>query len=475
MPEFHAEPYLYLAGLTYKAVLIAWGGFYFRIRDHRMDGDWKLVDDSDLEHVHPPRRETIGARSEPYGRARVEVFNTSGEVVSFAETTSTNHAWVTGLAPDTEYTYRVIVNGEEWAAGGRRDWTVEPEGQGLIKGGRVYENRFRTHPHPDESSPLTFAVIGDFGTGMRKPSKPERRQREVAAALEKAVDERGVRLILTTGDNIYAGRTLFGIPVGATGDEDGDWFFTYYQPYRYVINRVPVYPTVGNHDGSETEVSDDREQLLDNFYLTERFTGEESAGRASIGPGLFYRFHYGADIEFICIDTSRQSLLFGDRFFAHPNHASFLDSALPDFTAAGPKQPVWRIPFSHHPPYCAGPQHANSRSMIERLVPLFERAGVRAIFSGHEHNFQHSRAGEINYFITGAGGKVRLGRPRNFDEAQTVAWAAASNFLMVEITARQMRVTPLGELNTNGELSDLTITNPRDEQVKTPIVIMQNR
>ena len=35
MPDFHAEPYIYLAGLTYKAVLIAWGGFYFRVRGRK--------------------------------------------------------------------------------------------------------------------------------------------------------------------------------------------------------------------------------------------------------------------------------------------------------------------------------------------------------------------------------------------------------------------------------------------------------
>ena len=28
MPEFHAEPYYYVAGLTHKAALIAWGSFY---------------------------------------------------------------------------------------------------------------------------------------------------------------------------------------------------------------------------------------------------------------------------------------------------------------------------------------------------------------------------------------------------------------------------------------------------------------
>jgi hypothetical protein len=469
MPEFHAEPYLYLAGLTHKAALIAWGGFYFRVRDHKKDGDWKLVDDSDLEHVNPPRRDSIGSRSEPFGKARVEVFNSAGEFVAFAETSTTNHAWVTGLEPDTQYRYRVVVNGEEWGAGERRDWKSDGEAQGLIKSGKFYDNRFRTHPHPDSPAPLHFAVIGDFGTGVRKPSKPDRCQREVAAALEKAVDERGVRLVLTTGDNIYAGKTIFGIPIGATGDEDDDWFFTFYQPYRYVINRVPVYPSVGNHDTGETEASDDRQQLLDNFYLTERFTGEESAGRSSIGPGLFYRFHYGADIEFICIDTSRQSLLFGGRFFEHTNHASFLDSAFP--IAEAGKTPPWRIPFTHHPPYCAGPRHSNSKSMITRLVPLFERSGVKAVFSGHEHNFQHSRVAGVDYFITGAGGKVRLDPPSDFEDAHTLAWASAGNFLLVDVNQDRMIVSPVGGLTQSGELSELPIVNPVGEVSETPIII----
>ena len=61
MPEFHAEPYLFLAGLTHKSALIAWGAFYFRVKER--DGDWKLVDDSQLDRVHPPRRESFGARS----------------------------------------------------------------------------------------------------------------------------------------------------------------------------------------------------------------------------------------------------------------------------------------------------------------------------------------------------------------------------------------------------------------------------
>ena len=101
------------------------------------------------------------------------------------------------------------------------------------------------------------------------------------------------------------------MPIGGTGDEDDDWFFTYFQPYRYIINRVPVYPSIGNHDAEETEERDDRAQVEDNFYLRERMLSEEAAGRASFCPGLFYRFRYGSDIEFVCIDTSKEAFFRG--------------------------------------------------------------------------------------------------------------------------------------------------------------------
>jgi tartrate-resistant acid phosphatase type 5 len=461
--KVHFEPYLCVSGLTHRSVLISWGGFYFKVR--REEGDWKLLDDSDLDHVHPPRRSSVGAKSDPYGRARVEVRDRAGSVAGFAETTTANHCFVAGLQADTEYTYRVLVDGEEWAAGPRRDWTVGDGRQGMRESGRSYANRFRTHPRPDARVPLTFAAIGDFGTGIRHASTPDRRQREVAAALEHAVDARDVRLILTTGDNIYAGRSLLGIPLGATGDEDDDWFFTYYQPYRYVINRVPVYPSIGNHDGNETELNDDRDQVMDNFYLAERLAGEEQAGRASIGPGLFYRFGYGSDIEFVCLDTSRRFLLFGERFFRHRNHAPFLEAAFP---ASASRGPLWRIPFAHHPPYCAGPMYGNSKSSLEHVVPLYRRSGVRLVLSGHEHNFQHARVDGIEYFVTGGGGKVRSDRPAAgaMAEAHTVSWAAACHFLLVQIDAGEARVTPIG-----GDGQPLTLTGPDGTSVAATTTI----
>jgi len=116
MPEFHAEPYIYLPSVTHKSALVAWGAFYFRTTSR---GKWKIVDDHDLKYVHPPRKDSIGALSAPYGPARVEVYDKAGVLTSVAKTEVANHCWLPGLKPETEYTYKVFVKNEEWASGER--------------------------------------------------------------------------------------------------------------------------------------------------------------------------------------------------------------------------------------------------------------------------------------------------------------------------------------------------------------------
>ena len=78
---------------------------------------------------------------------------------------------------------------------------------------------------------------------------------------------------------------------------------------------MPVCPSIGNHDTRETEECDDRGQVMDNFYLATRLASEEAAGRASVGPGLFYRFRVASDVEFVCIDTSKEHFFRRGRLF----------------------------------------------------------------------------------------------------------------------------------------------------------------
>jgi hypothetical protein len=111
---------------------------------------------------------------------------------------------------------------------------------------------------------------------------------------------------------------------------------------------------------------------------------------------------------------------------------------------------------------------------MERVIELFEASGVRASFSGHEHNFQHSRWNGIDYFVSGAGSKIRRRPPRRFESAHTVSWSGECHFLLCTIDGGTMTVRAIGE-SPEGELVDIPRRTPAGDLVQGPIVIGSER
>ncbi|HXQ74048.1 MAG TPA: metallophosphoesterase, partial [Pyrinomonadaceae bacterium] len=190
-------------------------------------------------------------------------------------------------------------------------------------------------------------------------------------------------------------------------------------------------------------------------------------GRASVDPGLFYRFRFHANVEFICIDTSIEPHVFSKRLFDHPKHQEFFKTALP---AAAAGSPMWRIPFCHHPPFSAGPDHHNTDGM-EDLVQRFKSAGVKVVFSGHQHHLQLNRMNGIDYLISGAAGKVSKDEPDEFEDAGTVCWSPTCHFLLVTVEGRRMTIRAIGALNGAGNLVDIPRKAPSGSNFSEPMVI----
>ena len=450
-----------LADLAHDRALVTWGAFYF-VR-HHPDQRWAIVEDHDLPDL-VDRRTCIGTEAEPFGDTIVEVMDPTGAVVAPVSTTEHTWVWVEGLAPDTEHRYRVVVDGEPWGEGELWDTVPDPRGgYDLMPSGRAYDLRFHTWPDPDEPTPLLrFVALGDYGVGVRSDSESTRRQRRIADVLDRLITDDGVRFVISLGDNIYEGEV--GEPGDNTGGEDDDWYSSYYAPYRYVLARAPFFPAIGNHDTSDTESSDDRAQLEDNFYLKQRFG--KTADRSSVDPGLFYRLRYGRDVELVAIDTSMD----GDnedvhRHFQAPNHREWLEDV---FSTDDVR---WRIPFSHHPAYCAGPKHPNDEEICEDLTPLFATGGVRLVLAGHEHNFQISEVDGRTYVVSGAGGQIREEFPQDLEKARTTAWSGQAHLLLVEIDGQEARLTPISGLLPDGTPHLMTAMSPRHEIVRPPFVV----
>lgn len=219
---------------------------------------------------------------------------------------------------------------------------------------------------------------------------------------------------------------------------------------------------------AENETSDDRDQIDDKFHVEARFAHPVQEGRATVSPGMNYRFGYGADIEFCCIDTTETpGGMRGEHFFQDPRHRNFLRNAFPEADTG----PDWRIPLHHHPPYCAGPQHGNTQTMLEHLVPMYRQAGVRASFAGHEHNFQVSRADGILHVITGARGKIQEMPPSGFEAARTEAFGMQAHCLLVQVTDDRMFVTPLSGIGPVGDIEVMSALGPDMGVVLPPFVV----
>jgi hypothetical protein len=111
---------------------------------------------------------------------------------------------------------------------------------------------------------------------------------------------------------------------------------------------------------------------------------------------------------------------------------------------------------------------------VERLVPLYHEGGVRLMLHGHEHNFQHGRIAEIDYVVSGAGGKLDTRSPRRFDEAGTQSWSAEAHCLLVEVDADRIVVTPYAGMDEgDAEPRVLARHTPTGEVTSTPIVILK--
>lgn len=467
--DLHFEPFVHLAGLDDDQALIAWGGFWFRPFD---DGHgWHIVDDEQLGEIEPGRNESIGVRSTPYGSARVEVFDDHDRLVASAETDEANHVWVRGLAPSTEHRYEITVDGEPWVPEECMRWhRIDGERGELRPAGRTYDCRFRTFPEPGARDALRFVALGDYGVGIQTADAQGEYQEHLADVLERLVDEPGLDLVLTLGDNIYH---LESESVGGSGAEDDDWYFSYYEPYRFVISRVPVYPTVGNHDGAETEVSNDRAQLADNHFTDLRFDPSVESDRSAISveqgetPGLFYRFSFGDLVEFVCVDTSEAGAFEADRYFDDPEHIPFLDEVFDPER----DRPRWLVPFCHHPIYTAGPHHENDEAQVRSLLPRYRDAGVQVVLAGHEHNFQHAVDDGIHHLVCGAGGKLREGRPQQTRAAHTLSWAAQPHLLLVEADRESLTLLPVADLDDAGHPVPIDVEVVEGEEDPLPIVI----
>ncbi|KPQ01043.1 MAG: putative phosphohydrolase [Bacteroidetes bacterium HLUCCA01] len=194
----------------------------------------------------------------------------------------------------------------------------------------------------------------------------------------------------TISEHLWAERPQFIVHAGdivSPGNDIFKWIFEFFAPARSLLERVPVFGVLGNHERNAGE-----------YY---KLTGYPD-------PGYYYAFDAG-DIRFFMIDTNKDVTAGTEQYL-------WLDEQL----AASPAR--WNIVVHHHPPYSSDENDygdtwtgtsTRGHLRLRDLAGLYERHGVPLVISGHIHTYERTwpiyegrvdTDGGVTYVITGGAG-----------------------------------------------------------------------
>jgi 3',5'-cyclic AMP phosphodiesterase CpdA len=244
-------------------------------------------------------------------------------------------------------------------------------------------------------SKTRFAVVGDFGTG-------ESDEFAVAAQMLEAHHRAALDLVLAVGDNIY--------PNGSAR-----YFVKHFEePFAGLLKeRVKFYAVLGNHDVEEGR----KDQL--NYPLFNM--GGSNYYTISRGNGL---------VDFFMLDSTE----------CNTAQVAWLENSLRASRA------TWKIAAMHHPLYSSGKKHGSDLKLRSALEPLFTRYRVQVVFAGHDHVYERTKPQKnIQYFITGAGGKMRRGDIDMKSELRAASYDQDNSFMVIELDEDEMNFKSISE------------------------------
>src|SRR5690606_5790505 len=90
--------------------------------------------------------------------------------------------------------------------------------------------------------------------------------------------------------------------------------------------------------------------------------------------------------------------------------------------------------------------HGGQEELRERWSPLFEKYGVSALFSGHDHVYSRAEHNGVRYFVSGGGGAPlypRGRRPSKLDLQATRYFERVNHFIRVHVIGELVEVTAI--------------------------------
>jgi hypothetical protein len=308
----------------------------------------------------------------------------------------TNHqSIVTGLEANTTYSYDILNDGTS-------------KGKGT----------FTTFPEKIE--PFHFAVLGDTRTRHDVHQK----------IVNRIIPEKPL-FVVNTGDMVSNGNNM------------SDWQH-FFSINDQLMRNVPYYTVLGNHEH-------DSENYYDFF--------------ATPGSKAYYFFTVG-DALFIMMDMEGPNYEAPeymddeakDAFWANisidymKEEKRWLENLLTLNSDAG------YIFVFFHPTFYSIKASRVAEAEARRAFwgDIFERHGVTAVFSGHDHYYEHAEHGGTQYIVTAGGGAPLY--DTDAIQPETIKYKKIEHFMKVDVGLEN---TVMTAIDINGDIIEEIIVDKR--------------
>jgi 3',5'-cyclic AMP phosphodiesterase CpdA len=288
------------------------------------------------------------------GQVRWGLSHKTDTLIDETEPRTHHEIKLTGLEPEMLYYYQTLST-----ASGEK---VLPSHQGTLLETPVSTLQTANNPN----TPFAFVVLSDVQTGGSVPE-----------SIANAAWELRPNFTVIAGDLVD------------NGNVKSQWTDEFFKPLKPLIERVPFYPVLGNHD-------------LDSRHFYEYMSLPN--------PEYFYTFSFG-NTQFFMLDTNRDVRPGTEQY-------QWLDRELAASTA------TWKVCVHHQPPFSSDDDYGNDWKRPIRqaslgdekskpLVALYDQYNVDLVWSGHIHSYERTwqiRNGQTVekngtlYMITGGSG-----------------------------------------------------------------------
>lgn len=332
------------------------------------------------------------------GRVVITQDGETTQEIAFATADSLRHQiLIEGLQSATTYGYKILIDGAELSTvqNDLEPWTA------------------LTFSTPPYEFPLRIAAVGDSGFGD-----------STTVALGQQMAAHNPHLFFHLGDVVYHMHQY-------NNDHFLNWHIKYFKPFYPLLQRVPHYPTFGNHELDSPAILDGWSSY---YWVFPPFNADQY-----LDARMWYGFDYNG-IQFLSLNSQ----LFYSQASLRAEQEAWLDAKL------ARDDVLYTVVFFHVTPFTsAGVHQFDGQVIAQQWSPKFENSNVALVLAGHAHVYERLQQNGLTYITAGAGSSTLYGQGERLGISQF--FYSGASYPIVDLYPDRVQVTAY---DVNGNVID---------------------